>query len=72
MPWPPRKRPAISSDAQIVKIVSSVGTATMPVNTAWTNFKPAPTCGSANRWWKPIGIENTSSSRNAMRPILSL
>ncbi len=49
-PRPPRRRPAISSEAQIVKIVSSVGTATMPVNTVWMNLKPAPICGSANRW----------------------
>ena len=69
---PPRRRPAISTEATIVNTVSSVGTDTIAVIAAWTNLKPAPTCGSANRWWMPIGIENTRNSTNATRPIVSL
>ena len=72
MPLPPRSRAAISTEATIVNTVRNVGTATIAVNTACTNLKPAPTCGSANRWWMPIGIENTRKSTNATRPIVSL
>ena len=57
-PLPPRSRPAISTEATMVNTVSSVGTDTIAVIAACTNLKPAPTCGSANRWWMPIGIEN--------------
>ena len=56
----------------MVNTVSSVGTDTIAVITACTNLKPAPTCGSANRWWMPIGIENTRNSTKATRPIVSL
>src|SRR5262245_24469437 len=42
-PLPPRKRLAISTDAQIVKTVSSVGSATSAVKKEWMNLKPAPT-----------------------------
>ena len=52
----------------MVKTVSSVGTVTIAVNTACMNLKPAPICGSANRWWMPIGIENTRNSTKATRP----
>ena len=48
-PLPPRSRPAISAEAQIVNTVSSVGSVTSPVNSECMNLKPAPTCGSANR-----------------------
>jgi hypothetical protein len=71
-PRPPRSRPAISTEAVIVKIVSRVGTDTMPVNTACRNLTPEPTCGSWNRWCTPIGIENTRNSTNEMRAIVSL
>ncbi len=50
LPRPPRKRAAISTDAQMVNTVSKVGTATSAVNTECMNLKPEPTCGSANRW----------------------
>ena len=72
VPRPPRSRPAISAEATIVKTVSRVGIDTIAVIAAWTNLKPAPTCGSANRWWMPIGIEKTRNSANATRPIVSL
>jgi hypothetical protein len=71
-PVPPRRRPAISTDATIVNTESSVGTVTIAVIAACTNLKPAPTCGSANRWWMPIGIEKTRKSTKATRPIVSL
>ena len=48
-PLPPRRRAAISTDAQIVNTVSKVGNATSAVNTECRNLKPAPTCGSSNR-----------------------
>ena len=72
IPLPPRRRAAISTDATMVNTVRKVGTDTIAVNTAWTNLNPAPTCGSANRWWMPIGIENTRNRTNATRPIVSL
>ena len=56
----------------MVKTVSSVGTDTIAVIAACTNLKPDPTCGSAKRWWMPIGIENTRNSTKATRPIVSL
>ena len=46
-PRPPRNRAAISTEAQIVKTVSRVGSVTSAVKVEWTNLKPAPTCGSA-------------------------
>ena len=46
-PLPPRNRPAISTEAQIVNTVSSVGSATSAVKAEWMNLNPAPTCGSA-------------------------
>jgi hypothetical protein len=49
-PFPHRARPAISKEAVIVKTVSNVGSATMNVNTAWTNLKPDPRSGSMKRW----------------------
>ena len=45
-PRPPRRRPAISTEAQMVKTVIRVGTATSAVKVEWTNLKPAPTSGS--------------------------
>ena len=39
-PLPPRSRPAISTDAQIVNTVSSVGSVTSAVNTECRNLKP--------------------------------
>jgi hypothetical protein len=72
VPVPPRSRPAISTEAAIVKTVRKVGIETIAVIVACTNLKPAPTCGSANKWWMPIGIENTRNSAKAARPIVSL
>ena len=46
-PRPPRKRAAISTEAQIVNTVNSVGSATSAVKAEWMNLNPAPTCGSA-------------------------
>lgn len=71
-PRPPRSRAAISTEAQMVNTVSSVGSATRAVNTECRNLKPAPTCGSANRWCTPIGIATTRNSTKASRPIGSL
>ena len=71
-PRPPRRRPAISTEAQMVKTVSSVGSATSAVKAEWTNLKPAPTCGSAKVWWMPIGIATTRNRTKAIRPMVSL
>jgi len=71
-PLPPRSRLAISAEAQIVNTVSSVGSATSPVNTECMNLKPAPTCGSANRWCTPIGIATTTNRMKEIRAIASL
>ena len=48
-PLPPRRRLAISAEAEIVNTVSRVGSVTRPVNSECMNLKPAPTSGSANR-----------------------
>ena len=49
-PLPPRKRPAISTEAQIVNTVNRVGSVTTAVKAEWMNLNPAPTCGSAKVW----------------------
>ncbi len=54
-PRPPRKRPAISSDAVMVKIVNKVGTETKAVSSTWMNLVPLPCSGSISRWCIPTG-----------------
>ena len=71
-PLPPRSFAATSTDAQIVKTVMKVGNATSAVKTECRYLNPAPTCGSSNRWWMPIGMATMRKSAKAMRPIGSL
>ena len=56
-PPPPRRRAAISTDAQMVNTVSSVGIVTNPVNTECRNLNPDPTSGS------PEGCPRASECR---------
>jgi hypothetical protein len=71
-PRPPRSRPAISSDAVMVKMVSSVGTETKAVSRTWMNFQPLPCCGSIIRWCMPTGRLNTKNRMKVSRPMVSL
>ena len=50
MPLPPRRRPAYSREAAMVKAVIMLGTATSIVSTVCTIFQLLGMPGSAN-WW---------------------
>ena len=71
-PRPPRSRAAISTDAQMVNTLSSVGMTTNPVNTECRNLNPEPTCGSSNKRCAPIGMATTRNSMKEILPIWSL
>ena len=49
-PLPPRRRPAVSSEAATVKPVRRVGSATRNVPNACRSFHPAACSGSTNTW----------------------
>ena len=55
-PRPPRSRPAISTEAQMVNTVSKRRQRDQSaVKAECRNLNPAPTCGSANKMMHPDG-----------------